>query len=116
MLELVVKAETQPVEQMLGDTDGKSLKESLLCSDHYDARLVNPEVVSLVQGVKMLDLGVEPASLSPLRFLPILDQGSDFGMDWTVLLLVEPGLELQEGYLVPFHDLQAVVILVKLED
>ena len=64
----------------------------------------------------MLDLGVESARLSSLRFLPILDQGSDFSVDWAVLLLVEPGLELQEGYLVPFHNLQAVVILVKLED
>ena len=77
------------MEEGLWHADGEAVVVSLWGLDHHDAGAVDPQVVSLVQGVQMLDLCVQAPRFATLWFLAIPDQGHNSGVNWAVALLVK---------------------------
>ena len=73
MLELMVQGETESVEERLWHADGEAVIVSLRGFDHHNAGTVDLQVVSLVQGMEVLNLGVQAPRLASLWLLSISD-------------------------------------------
>ena len=104
------------MEQGLRHADGEAVVMSLWCFDHHNTGTVDFQIVSLVQGMQMLDLSVQAPSFATLWLLAISDQGYNSGVDWAVALLVQPGLQLEVGDLRGvIHDVSAFCLLIEME-